>query len=161
APSFNQTYELAVAKARSECKSLWSDRVFDRLRSKMPLGEEKPTFSMLTNREKVQPKDKPLADLAIKTLEKCRAAYAPVYAMLPPQVSAVIEGVARKQDALIAELYNEKITLGEYNVSMNRLNGELSEMLSGIPTGTKSATGTRAVDKPTPPATVQSRPPPP
>ena len=92
APSFNQTYESSVAKARDECKTLWSDRAFDALRSRIPLGEEKPTFSMLTNREKLRPKDKPLADLAIKALEGCRTAYAPVFAMLPAQVNALIEG---------------------------------------------------------------------
>ena len=147
ATSFNQTYEVAKAKARDECKTLWSDRAFDPLRSKIPLDEEKPAFSMLTNREKLRPKDKPLADLAIKTLEKCRAAYAPVYAMLPAQAKALIEGVWQNQDALIAELYNGKITFGEYNVSMNRLYGELSETLSGIPIGPKPTTVARAADK--------------
>jgi hypothetical protein len=65
APSFNQTHESSVAKARDECKTLWSDRAFDSLRSKVPLGEEKPTFSMLTNREKLRPKDKPLEGEAL------------------------------------------------------------------------------------------------
>jgi hypothetical protein len=65
APSGVQSYEAIFAKARDECKTLWSDHALDALRSKIPLGEEKPTFSMLTNVEKLRPKDRPLADLAI------------------------------------------------------------------------------------------------
>jgi caspase domain-containing protein len=133
AAKFNQTYEAAFAKAREECKALWSDHAFDSLRDKFPLGEEKPAFSMLTNTQRLRPEDKPLADLAIKTLERCRAAYAPVYAMLPPQVKDMMLGAQRRQDALIAELYVRKITIGEYNVKMARINGEIATALSGIP----------------------------
>ena len=78
-PTFNKSYETTVAKAREECTTLWSDHAFDPLRDKIPLGEEKPTFAMLKNTERLKAKDKPLADLAIKALEKCRAAYADVY----------------------------------------------------------------------------------
>ena len=138
APSFNQTYEAVVAKAREDCKTLWSDHIFDPLRNRIPLGEEKPTFSMLTNKEKLHSKDKPLADLAIKTVEKCRSAYAPVYNMLPENVNALIKGNEQRQDALIAELYNGKLTLGDYNIEMNRLRGKFAEALSGIPIQTQS-----------------------
>ncbi len=77
-PTFNKSYETTVAKAREECTTLWPDHAFDPLRDKIPLGEEKPTFAMLKNTERLKAKDKPLADLAIKALEKCRAAYADV-----------------------------------------------------------------------------------
>ncbi len=156
APTFNESYESAFAKARQECTALWSDRAFDPLRSKIPLGGDKPTFSMLTNTQKLQPKDKPLADLAIKTLEKCRAAYAPVYAMLPPQVSNMINGVERRQDDFIARLYNGQITFGEYNVGMNELTGKLTEAISGIPSQPKSAS---AISQPTPAPVAQVRAP--
>ena len=102
---------------------LWSDHAFDPLRDKVSLGEEKPTSPMLTNTERLRPEDKPLADLAIKTLERCRAAHA---AILPRQVNTLILGFQRRQDALIAELYVGKITFGEYNVNMNRINGEVA-----------------------------------
>lgn len=118
-PTSNQTYDSAFNQAREACKGYWSDHVFDPIRSKIELDEDKPTFSMLTNKERLQPKDKPLADLAIKTLEKCRSGYAPVFAMLPQQVVVLIQGVQREQDAKIAELYNGKITFGDYNVAMN------------------------------------------
>jgi hypothetical protein len=144
APSFNQTYEATVDKAREDCKALWSDHIFDPLRSRIPLGEEKPTFSMLTNKEKLKSKDKPLADLAIKTVEKCRSAYAPVYNMLPEQANAFVKGIEQRQDALIAELYNGKITFGDYNVEMNRLRGKFAEALSGIPTQSQSSTSAQA-----------------
>jgi hypothetical protein len=99
---------------------------------KIPLDGEKPTLVMLTNVEKLHPKDKPVANLAIKTLAKCRAAYAPVYAMLPATIVNLMHGNEREQDALIAELYNGKITFGEYNVAANRIIGRLSEALSGL-----------------------------
>ena len=82
----SETFRTVYAKAQQECIALWSDHVFDPLRKKLPLGEDKPTFSMLTNNEKLQAKDRPLADLAIKTLEKCWSLYAPAYSMLPPQL---------------------------------------------------------------------------
>jgi Caspase domain len=138
--NFIQTYEAAVAKARQACATLWSDHIYDALRTKIPLGEEKPTFQMLTNTERLHPKDKPVADAAIKTVEKCRTAYAPVYAMLPSQATTLIQGVQRQQDAVIAELYRGKITFGDFNVAMNRLNGTLAEALSGVSTSSQSAT---------------------
>jgi hypothetical protein len=139
ATKFNEQYESAISKAREDCAALWSDHVFDRLRTKFPLGEEKPTLPMLTNSERLQKKDKPVADLAIKVVEKCRAAYAPAFAMLPPQVSAMTQGLQKKQDALIADLYVGKITFGQYNVSMNRVTADLSSALSGIPQSPRTA----------------------
>jgi hypothetical protein len=53
--------------------------------------------------------------------------------MLPPEVNTMVEGLQLKQDALIAELYSRKITFGDYNVGMDRLNGEFAPVLSGIP----------------------------
>jgi hypothetical protein len=133
ATKFNQNYAEALAKAKQECAALWADHVFDPLRSKLALGETKPTLSMLTNSERVRPKDRRLAELAIKTNEKCREGYSTPFAQLPPQVSSVIDGVYRTQDALIAELYIGKITLGDFNTKMDRLIGDLSRTLSGVP----------------------------
>jgi tetratricopeptide (TPR) repeat protein len=132
------SYESAVTRAREECASLWSDRAFDQLRDKVPLGEEEPTPSMLANPERMRPTDKPLADLAIKTLESCRAAYAPAFTMLPPSVADVIHGLQRKQDVLIAELYSGKITFGEFNTKMKALNVESLRALSMIPQSSQS-----------------------
>ena len=143
-PDFNQAYESAVAKARGECAALWSNHSFDPLRTKVPLGEDKPTIAMLTNTERLKPKDKPLADLAIKTVEQCRAAWAPVYAILPPQVSAMLRGVERKQDAVIAELYRGKITFGEYNVAIDKMTGEMMGALSGVQSSSQSASSVPA-----------------
>jgi hypothetical protein len=139
ASKFNQTYEKAISKARAECAALWSNSVFDPIRTKFQLGEDKPTHQMLTNSERVRPKDKPLADLAIKTIEKCRKAYAPAFAVLPPEINAMIRGAQQRQDALIAELYVGKITIGQYNIGMNRIDGEISAALSGIPQSNRSS----------------------
>jgi hypothetical protein len=154
--SFNQTYEQTLAKAKDECTALWSsDHTFDWLRQKIPLGDDKPTLSMLTSKERLRPKDKPRADLAIKTLDQCRQAYAPLYAMLPADVRDMIRGLERRQDAVIAELYVGKITFGEFNVKMNQLNGEHFRALSGIPQTTpppasSSVSGKSAAPTPSP-----------
>lgn len=139
APSFSETYQTAFGKAHAECNALWSNRVFDALRKKIPLGDEKPTFAMLTNTQKLKSKEKPIADLAIVTLEKCRSSYAPVYAMQTPQANALIQGIQRRQDDLVALLYNGKITFGDFNVGMNDLNGKLSEAFFGTPSPSKPA----------------------
>jgi hypothetical protein len=130
--SFNQAYERTLAKAQDECKTLWSSHSFEWLRQKVPLVEEKPTFSMLTSKERLHPKDKPRADLAIKANEQCRQAYAPLYAMLPANVRDMIKGLEARQDAVIAELYVGKITFGEFNVKWSQLRGEHFSALSGI-----------------------------
>ena len=66
------TYQAASAKAAEYCTTLWSDHAFDPLRDKIPLPPaQHPTSSMLINAERVRPEDKPLADLALKTAEKC------------------------------------------------------------------------------------------
>jgi hypothetical protein len=117
---FHQGYESAVANARQDCTAPWSDHAFDSLRNKLPLGEEKPILSMLTNSERIRPKDKPPADLTIKANQECRAAHSAAFAFPPPQINSMIEGVYRYQDALNAEAYVGKIT-------------GLSAALSGIP----------------------------
>ncbi len=144
---FNQSYESAVAKARQECATLWADHAFDPLRDKINFREDKPPPAMLTNSTRIRPKEKPLADLAITTLGKCRTAWAPAYALLPPQVNAMIQGVERRQDSLIAELYVGKITFGEFNVGMNRITGELMRALSGIPETPQTASAPVALEK--------------
>jgi uncharacterized caspase-like protein len=142
---FNQSYESAVAQARQKCNELWSDHAFDSFRGKIQFdGEKKPTFKMLTSTDRLPAKDKPLGDLAIQTLEKCRTAWALVYSMLPPQASALIHGVEREQDALIAELYNGQITFGAFNVGIDRLAGKLAEALSGNPKSSESRTSSSA-----------------
>jgi uncharacterized caspase-like protein len=52
--------------------------------------------------------------------------------MLPPQAKAMLEGIQRRQDSKIAELYNGKITFGEFNIAMNGLNAEVSAAFSGL-----------------------------
>jgi uncharacterized caspase-like protein len=132
AEDFEQHYSTEVSKARAECSRLWANHVFDPFRTKLNFGEEKPTFSMLKNTEKLNRKEKPLADLAVKALEQCRKAYEPVYAMLPPQTKTRIEAIQRDQDAKIAELYNGKITFGEFNVAISRMTADAVTVFSGI-----------------------------
>jgi hypothetical protein len=136
---FNQTYENVMSKARAECDALWSDPVFDPLRDKIPLNDDNPTQQMLTNSDRLRPEDKHLADLAIKTVERCRAAFAPAYAMLPAPVNALVPGAYLRQNALIAEFYVGKITFGELNIGLSLIKGELLAALSGIPQSTRSS----------------------
>jgi hypothetical protein len=130
---FGSDYNVAVAKAVEECRKLWADSVFDPLRDKVPLGPQRPTMQMLTSSARLDAKDRPLGDLVIKVVQRCRAAYVPAYAMLPEAARTLIEGLYREEDALIAELYIGKITFGEFNVAENRLAGEIFRAFSGIP----------------------------
>jgi hypothetical protein len=93
-PKSGETYEAAVAKAQAECAALWADHNLDPLRDKVPLGEDnKPTPAMLADPERLHAEDKPVADLAIKALGQCRKAWGPAWAMRPPAVKLMIEGV--------------------------------------------------------------------
>jgi uncharacterized caspase-like protein len=130
-PAFKKDYERAIAKAVNECRQLWADPVFDPLRDKVPLGPQKPTMQMLTSSARLDAKDRPLGDLAIKVVERCRAGYVPAYAMLPEAARTLIEGLYREEDALIAQLYLGKITFGEFNIAENRLAGEIFRAFSG------------------------------
>ena len=57
------------------------------------------------------------------------------------------QGVELKQDALIAELYMGKITFGDYNVGMDRMNGQIVGALSGIPQSPKASSSPSPVNK--------------
>ena len=120
---------------------------------------------MLTNPQRVRPEDKPLADLALKTAEKCKAAAITVWAMLPPPVHAKVLRVTRQLDALNTELYAGKITFGEYNVKRIELLKQMALAFASIwegPTNeTAKSTATTQDPKPLPPPkpTVQNAPP--
>ena len=129
---FAKSYQAAITQAQEQCVALFADHVFDSLRTKIPLNGGKPTFAMLTNTEKVRPKDKALAALAVKTMEKCRVGWEPVLAMLPSQMNSLIQNLYRKQDAFIAELSTGKINFGEYNVAVDKIIGEAAEIISGV-----------------------------
>jgi uncharacterized caspase-like protein len=126
-----QDFATAYQKSNAACMALWADHTFDPLRDKFPLDGQEPTFAMLTDKTRLLPKDKPLADLAIKTIYKCRALYADAYAVLPEQTRLRFKAYNREQDSLIARLYGGKITIGEYNVGMNRIVAEGLKALRG------------------------------
>jgi uncharacterized caspase-like protein len=155
---FQQRYATEVSKARSECLRLWSNHVFDPFRNKLNLSEQKPTFSMLKSTEKLDRKDRPIADLAIETVERCRKAYEPVYAMLPPKVKIGIEGIQRSQDAKIAELYSGRITFGEFNVAMSRMTADAVTLFSGILQPVPNETISNASKAVSPTAIVEKKP---
>jgi caspase domain-containing protein len=142
---FSSAHKSALAKATDECRKLWADPVFDQLRDKVPLGSHKPTMQMLTSSARLDPKDRPMADRAMKVVEQCRTAYNPAYAMLSEATRTLIEGLYREEDALIAQLYVGKITFGEFNVAENRLAGEIFRAFSGTP-----ASSERQADGPAP-----------
>ena len=139
---FAKSYQAAITQAQQQCLALFADHAFDPLRTKIPLNGEKPTFAMLTNTEKVGSKDKALAKLAVKTIEKCRVAWEPALAMVSPQMNLLIQNLYQKQDAFIAELSTGKITFGEYNVAVDKIIGEAAEIISGVTPSTSSSNAT-------------------
>jgi hypothetical protein len=90
---------------------------------------------MLTNPQRVRPEDKALADLALKTAEKCKAAFATPWAMLPPPVHAKMLGLARQTGTLNTELSKGKITFGDYNVKRIKILNEAALAIASIPQG--------------------------
>ena len=128
-PQHPQDFATAYSKAHAACVALWADHTFDSLRDKFPLGGTTPTFAMLTDQTRILPKDRPLAELAIKTMGKCRALYANAIVLLPQQqTQRIFEGFFREQDSLNARLYLGKITIGEYNVGINQIVTEESKL---------------------------------
>ena len=71
---------------------------------------------MLANSQRVRPEDKPLADLAMRTAEKCKTASSKAFSMLPAIAQAKVHALQLKADALNKELHDGKITFGDYNV---------------------------------------------
>ena len=120
-PQQPQDFSTAFTKANEACMALWADHALDPIRDKFPLHGEKPTFAMLTDQTRILAKDRALAALAIKTIEKCRALQADAIALLPNQTQQAFEGFFREQDSLNAQLYLGKITIGEYNVGISRI----------------------------------------
>ena len=110
---------------------------------------------MLTDKTRFLPKDKPLAELLIKTIEKCRALQADAFALLPQQTQQTLLGFYREQDSLDARLYVGKITIGEYNVAMNRMVAEgkkafFGEVRPDTDSSTKQASAEVGGTKPSP-----------
>jgi hypothetical protein len=131
-------FQAAAAKASEYCTTLWSDHAFDPLRDKIPLLGGQPTPSMLTNPQRVRPEDKPLAELALKTAEKCKTAAAAAWAMLPPPVHAKVLKLTQQADALNTQLSKGKITFGEYNVGRVKIQTEMVVAIATIPQGLRS-----------------------
>ena len=139
-PPPTESFSQAFFKANAACKALWADHAFDSLRDKFPLGGENPSMAMLTSRLRLAPKDRPLADLAITAIQKCRALYVGTYTTLPGQTRSRLQGFDREQDSVIAQLYVGKITFGEYNVAISRIAAEISKALFGdVPTAAANA----------------------
>ena len=117
---------------------------------------------MLTNPQRVRPEDKPLADLALKTAEKCNAAFATAWAMLPPPVHAKLLSLTRQVDALNTQLSKGKITFGEYNVKRIQIRKQMVLAFASISEGAARRNGAVRRDssrtKPLPPPkpTVQN-----
>src|SRR5262249_51390767 len=116
-----QDFSAAFQKAHTACMALLADHALDPLRDKFPWEGQKPTFAMLTDPTRVLAKDRPLAALMIKTIEKCKALQRDAIALLPNQTQQRFDGFFREVDSLNARLYLGKITIGEYNVGINRI----------------------------------------
>ncbi len=129
---FFDNYESAVARAANKCQKLWADPIFDPLRDKVSLGSQKPTMEMLTSSARLEEKEKPLARQAITVVIQCRTEYGPAYAMLGAPAQTLVEGLYREEDAAIAQLYNGAITFGEFNITENRLAGEIFRAFAQI-----------------------------
>ena len=143
------TYQAASAKAAEYCTTLWSDHAFDPLRDKIPLPPaQHPTSSMLINAERVGPEDKPLADLALKTAEKCNEAFETAWLMLPPPVHAKLLRLQRQRDALNTQLSKGKITFGEYNQKSFQLQKQAGLAFASLSEGPGVQTARSAVTIP-------------
>jgi hypothetical protein len=134
--------------------------VFDSWRKKIPIGgETKPTLEMLTNQERIGPKDKPVADKALKTYQECQALYASAYAPLPEQTQSLLKASDREEDAVVAQLYLGKITFGEFNVRTSRITANLAKAVFGPAAQPAAKTAQSRPSQPTTTATTaQSRP---
>jgi hypothetical protein len=84
--------------------------------------------------------------MAIKTIEKCRELQAPAIAMLPLQTQQRFQGMYREQDSLNARLYLGKITIGEYNVGINRIVTEEMKAFYGAVRPESSDVGSKQDD---------------
>jgi hypothetical protein len=101
--------------------ALLANHALDPLRDKFPWDGQKPTFAMLADPTRFLPKDRSLAHIFVKTTEKCRALQKDAIALLPNQTQQRFDGFFREVDSLNARLYLGKITIGEYNVGINRI----------------------------------------
>ena len=123
-PQQPQDFATAFQKAHEACMALLADHALDPLRDKFPWEGQKPTFAQLTDPTRFLPKDRSLADVFVKTTEKCRALQKDAIALLPNQPQQRMEGFYREVDSLNARLYLGKITIGEYNAGVNRIVAE-------------------------------------
>jgi hypothetical protein len=139
-PQKPQDLAPAFQKAFTACEALWADHALDPLRDKFPHEGHEPTFAMLTDKTRLS---RPLADLLIKAVEKCRALDWDAIALLPEQTRLRIKAYDRQVDSLNAQIYVGKITIGEYNIGINRIVSEGLKELHGDARSESSDVGSK------------------
>ena len=110
-----------------------ADPEFKGLSSKMPLGGVRDvTFQMLANESYPNLKErKAIADLVIAHMSCTKAGDAYRQRNYPPQVVAMLNESESNMVSIAAELYNKKLTYGQFNKRLKAIDDDLrSKMIS-------------------------------
>jgi hypothetical protein len=107
------------ARYRAEvkaCRAGYDDPALDALRTKFPVlaGLERPTPAMLSDSSRPSERQKPLILLYDRHAIDCANGYAAVFGELGPEYLAIHVQATTRAQAARSELYEGKLTFGEY-----------------------------------------------
>ena len=110
------------------CKQLYQDRRLDPLRSVIALGEP-PTLQMQSDRRYVTDEQRAALDVFKSLNEQCRNNIAAAN----PRLWQIVVQIQPSPYEHLRQLYDRKITIGEYNSYRQEMMEKLNNALAGPP----------------------------
>ena len=138
------------------CRAGYSDPALDALRSKFPVlaGIERPTPAMLADSTRPSERQKPLILVYDRHAIDCANGYAAVFGELGPEYLAIhVEATTRAQAAR-RELYEGKLTFGEYVKKTTALTEEARAKFTALNRRPREAAAAVAGGAPAPQTTT-------
>lgn len=121
----------AWADAEAVCKDLYSQAAIDPIRAQLPFTAP-PTFEQLTDTSKPTEQQK----RAIAALDKARAACLQAnmkeWQDWPAELLSATDRAAAREQLARVDLYNGKITFGEYNATAQRIGADLGKEVDEV-----------------------------
>lgn len=104
------------ADQAEKCRTAYRDPALDPIRNKLPVlaGLQRPILEMLSDSSRITEEQKPLILLYDKYVIECNNGYSQIFALVGPNYVAVHSQTVGLGQANRADLYQGKITFGEY-----------------------------------------------
>ena len=147
-PDQGARYRAAV----KACRAGYADPALDALRTKFPVlaGLERPTPAMLSDSTRPSERQKPLIVVYDRHAIDCANGYAAVFGELGPEYLAIHVQATTRAQAARSELYQGKLTFGEYVKKTTALTDEARAKFTALNRRPREAAAPVAGSSPAP-----------